>query len=67
MKEIYVYCEIPFMSSPIEVEMDKSDAIKRFKQKKKVLDKRNDLISKMWFIGVQKRHNGKRIWIMKND
>lgn len=63
----YVYCEFPFMSEPIEEEMSKEQAMRKFEQKNKALDKHGGLVAMMWFVGVQKRHNGKREWIVKRE
>lgn len=63
----YIYCEYPTFGNPIEIEMSKEDAIKRYDAKIKALNKRNDIISKAWFVGVQKRNNQEKEWIKIND
>lgn len=63
----YIYCEFPAFGNPIEIELPKEEALKRYHNKVKALNKNNTIISKLWFVGVQERQNNKRKFIIKNS
>jgi hypothetical protein len=66
MNTKYYYCEILAFHEPLEQQLPLKDAIKRYKYKEQALNKYGGLAKELSFIGVQKRHNGKREWIINN-
>lgn len=63
----YFYCEILAFRNPVEQQLPKEEALKRYQYKKQALEKYGGLMKEMSFIGVQKRSGKKREWIIKND
>jgi len=63
----YVYCEFPAMGNPIEREMSKEKAIKRYNLKVKALKDSNSILSLSWFVGVQIVDGDKKEWLLTNE